>query len=148
MKLYLGADHRGYHVKEQLKRSLQPTHEVVDLGAHELSGQDDFVDFAASVGKAVAQDPASRGILLCGSGVGMCIAANKVPGVRCAVGHSVDEVRAARHDDDVNVLSLAADFLTFEQILSIAEAFLKTDFAQEDRYVRRLAKIGELENHG
>jgi ribose 5-phosphate isomerase B len=146
MKIYLGADHRGYSLKEILKNELM-THEVIDVGAFEHQPRDDFVDFAAGVALKISTDLEARGILLCGSGAGMCIAANKVPGVRCAVGHSVKEIQAARHDDDINVLALPSDFVTQENAGAIIQAFLTTEFIPEDRFVRRIAKIKELETH-
>lgn len=147
MKVYIGADHRGFALKEQLKQQLSG-YEVVDVGAFSHEPQDDFVDFASAVAQKVATDNESRGILICGSGAGMCIAANKIAGIRCSVGHSVEEVRASRHDDDINVLALPADFVPASEAPKIIDAFLTTAFLPEERFVRRIAKITNLENHG
>jgi len=117
------------------------------MGAFSHEPLDDFVDFAKAVALKVSSDREARGILLCGSAAGMCIAANKIPGVRCGVGHSVKEVQAARHDDDINVLALPADFIEKGEALPIVEAFLTTEFIPEEKYMRRIAKIRELETH-
>jgi len=148
MKIYIGADHRGFPLKETLKAYLATkNYELVDLGASQLEPQDDFVDFAKLVAVKVASDSESFGILLCGSGAGMCIAANKVVGISCAVGHSPQEIQAARHDDNINVLSLPADYVSVEQAKAIIDTFLTTAFASQDRFLRRIAKIKELETN-
>jgi ribose 5-phosphate isomerase B len=146
MKIYIGADHRGYQLKEFLKDKLTD-YDVIDMGAYEHAPQDDAVDFAALVSQKVAGDPSARGVLICGSGAGMCIAANKIGGIRCSVGHSADEVKASRHDDDLNILALPADFISQEESVEIVKAFLHTEFAPEERFVRRIAKTMELEKH-
>lgn len=148
MRIYLGADHRGFDLKQALKAALAAMeYEVVDLGATAIDVQDDFVDFARLVALKVAGDPDARGILLCGSGAGMCIAANKVSGIRCAVGHTVGEVQAARSDDNINVLSLGVDYVSEDEAQKMVQAFLTTEFTPEERFVRRIAKIKELEAH-
>lgn len=146
MKIYIGADHRGYQLKEFLKDKLTD-HDVIDMGALEHVPTDDAVDFAALVAQKVAGDQEARGVLICGSGAAMCIAANKIGGIRCSVGHSVEEVKASRHDDDLNVLALSADFISQEEAVDIVKVFLDTEFAPEERFIRRIAKITELENH-
>jgi ribose 5-phosphate isomerase B len=146
MKIYIGADHRGYQLKEFLKDKLTD-HDVIDMGALEHTPTDDAVDFAALVGQKVAGDQEARGVLICGSGAAMCIAANKIGGIRCSVGHSVEEVRASRHDDDLNVLALPADFISQDEAVDIVKAFLTTEFAPEERFIRRIAKTMELEKH-
>lgn len=148
MTIYLGADHRGFKLKESLRTFLADTsYNVVDMGAQNLEPTDDYVDVAKLVAQKVAGDKDSRGILLCGSGVGMCIAANKIPGIRCAVGHTRDEVQAARQDDDINILALAGDYLTEKQAFALVDAFLRTEFLPEERFLRRIAKLGELDRH-
>ncbi|CAN5165482.1 ribose-5-phosphate isomerase [soil metagenome] len=144
MKIYIGADHRGYQLKEFLKDKLTD-YEVIDMGAFEHAPQDDFVDFAKLVGHKVATDREARGILTCGSGAGMCMAANKIAGIRSTVAHSAEEVKASRNDDDLNVLVLPADFISQEEAVAITQAFLTTEFAPEERFIRRIAKITNLE---
>ncbi len=146
MRIYIGADHRGFALKETLKKKLSG-HEVIDMGAITHEPTDDFVDYAALVGQKVRTEPEARGILICGSGAGMCIAANKIPGIRCSVGHSSDEVKASRHDDDINVLALPADYVSEAQVDDIINAFLTTEFTPEARFVRRIGKITQLETH-
>jgi len=146
MNIYIGADHRGFELKERIKKSLGEE-SVFDMGAITQNPQDDFVDFAALVGQKVASDKDARGILICGSGAGMCIAANKLSGIRCSVGHSAEEVVACRHDDDINVLALSSDFVTSDEALAMVKAFLTTPFTPEERFIRRIAKIMELERH-
>lgn len=147
MKIYIGADHRGFTFKEGIKEAISQYGQVLDVGADSMAVEDDFVDFAKRACANVIGDPESRGILFCGSGVGMAIAANKIPGIRAAVGHNSDEIRMARHDDDINVLCLSADTLEVEDAEEIVEAFLTTAFSYHERYARRVAKIKELETH-
>lgn len=148
MVIYLGADHRGFELKEILKRYLGDAgYEVVDMGNPQKDDADDYPDFGRRVAEKISRDPLmSRGILICGSGAGMDILANKFRRVRSVLGFSPDQVFDARHDDDVNVLSLAADHLTEEAAKKIVDVFLKTPFGGEERYRRRLDKIADLEN--
>ena len=147
MKVFLGADHRGFELKEKLKEWLKDHgYAVEDLGAHELKPEDDYPDFAFAVAEKVAEDPVgNRGVLLCGSGAGMDIAANKVRGIRATVVWSRESAEHARSHDDVNAVSLAADWTSPEQAGEIVRAFLDTPFSGEERHVRRLKKIGEVE---
>ena len=142
--IYLGADHRGFELKNRLKQYLiDQGFEITDLGDDHLDAQDDYVDFAKKVADAVIQDPQNRGILLCGSGVGVDIVANKIDGIRSALVQ--DEARAiqSRQHEDVNVLALPADLLEEDQVNRIAKAFLTTDFSGEPRHERRLEKLEE-----
>ena len=146
MKVFLGADHRGFKLKEELKKFLiEKGYEVEDCGAFKYDQTDDYPDFALRVGEKVARDASARGILLCGSGTGMDAAANKVKGVRAALVFSAPIARAARNDDDLNVISLPADFLKPQEAEEIVEVFLKTPFEAVERRVRRLQKIAEIE---
>ena len=146
MRVYLGADHRGFELKERLKKFLiEKGYEVEDIGAFKYDQNDDYPDFALAVSEKVSKDPSARGVLLCGSGTGMDAAANKVKGIRATLASSAQIVRAARNDDDVNVISLPADFLSVEKAEEIADIFLKTPFEAVERRVRRLQKIAEIE---
>ncbi|MBI5045286.1 MAG: RpiB/LacA/LacB family sugar-phosphate isomerase [Candidatus Levybacteria bacterium] len=146
--IFIGADHRGFELKNEIVKSLMDKkYSVVDMGADQENKTDDFVDFATLVGGKVSTTPDAFGVLLCGSGVGMCIAANKIPSIRCAVGHSLEEIRLARQDDNINILSLSADTLSKEDAISFVEEFLETDFVPQERYLRRIAKIESLEHH-
>ena len=146
MVIYFGADHRGFALKQKLMPVLKERgYEVVDMGASEAVEGDDYVDYAKLVGERVSADPESRGVLICGSGAGMAIAANKFRRVRACLGMSNDEVFDARHDDDLNVLCLASEFVSEEDAKSMLNIFLTTPFSSEERYQRRLNKIAELE---
>ena len=114
------------------------------MGAFEYDHEDDYVDFAISVGEKTVEK-GGRGIVICGSGVGVDIAANKVAGVRCGLGWEADQVHAARKEDNINVLALPADNVEEEKALKLAETFLETEFVQTDRYLRRIEKISRFE---
>jgi ribose 5-phosphate isomerase B len=146
--LYLGADHRGYFLKEKLKAWLGVRGVVFqDLGAEVLDADDDYPDYAAAVAREVAKKPEeNRGILICGSGAGVCIVANKFRGIRAAVATSQNMARAIRNDDDTNVLCLASDETPEERAFEIVDTWLHTPFGNEERYRRRLSKISDIES--
>lgn len=145
--LYIGSDHGGYNLKEQLKQYFEKNGiQYQDVGPFSLDPQDDYPKFSAEVAKKVAEDPQNnRGILLCRSGQGVCIAANKIKGVRAATSWNEAVAEASRHDDNANVLCLPSDYISEEQAQSVVESWLKAEFTQEDRHRRRLAEIQELE---
>lgn len=144
--IYIGADHRGFELKEQLKKRLiSEGYEVTDLGNNHLDPNDDFVDFAQKVAEAVTGDPKNRGIALCGSGIGMSIAANKLAGARVALVWDTVYAKQAREHLDANILALPAERLDEESAWEIIQTFLTTDFSGEERYLRRLNKLAEIE---
>jgi len=146
MKIYLGADHRGYGLKEKIARWLfEWGYEFSDLGADYLDPGDDYPLYAEKVGSMVADSENSLGILLCGSGVGVEVAANKIDGVRAAIGKSPEQVKAGRGDDDMNVLVVAADFTKENEAKEMVRAFLKTKFEGKSRFKKRLEDIKRLE---
>ena len=146
MTIYFGADHRGFELKTQLKVIAgQAGHRVVDLGNTVLDSADDYPDFAARVAEKVSIDSQSRGVVICGSGVGVDEVANKFQGVRSALAISKEQIAAARQDDDVNVLSLAADFTDAGTAADILKTFLATPFVNVERHRRRIEKISKLE---
>ncbi|MEK7181377.1 MAG: RpiB/LacA/LacB family sugar-phosphate isomerase [Patescibacteria group bacterium] len=146
MKVYFGADHRGFNLKEILKKQLEENFEVVDLGNKVYDEGDDYPDFAAQVAARVSADPLnSKGVVICGSGAGVDVVANKFAGVRSVLGISPEQVKAARSDDDVNVLSIAANFTKDEEASAMLKVFLETQFSGEERYKRRIEKISEIE---
>lgn len=146
MTIYLGADHRGFELKEKLGNYLKSGgYEAVDLGNDHYDETDDYPDFAYKAALEVGKDPLSRGILICGSGMGMDVAANKIKGVRATVAYSKEAARHARTNDDINVITLSGDSLEFEEAKEIVDIFLKTEFSGEERHVRRLKKIEEIE---
>jgi ribose 5-phosphate isomerase B len=145
MKLALSADHRGVSAAKQLADRLRSTGHTVSLMGN-MSGETcDYPEPAALVGQAVAGKDADLGILLCGSGIGMCIAANKVKGVRAALVHDELTAEMARSHNDANVLCISADLLGQRLIEKIADIFLATGF-QGGRHERRVRKIAAIEN--
>ena len=144
MRIALGADHAGFVLKQHLRRSLeQHGHEVVDVGTNSPDSCD-YPDFAAAVAHEVAAGRAERGVLVCSTGVGMSIAANKVPGIRAALGTNVEEVYLVRSHNDANILTLGARYLDESEADALVDTFLTTEF-DGGRHARRLAKIAALE---
>ncbi|MBT3249913.1 MAG: RpiB/LacA/LacB family sugar-phosphate isomerase [Candidatus Pacebacteria bacterium] len=147
MKIYIGADHRGFELKEHLKLWLiEEEYEVVDCGNEKYDPEDDFTDFSFAAAEKVQSDPESRGIVICGSGVGVNISANKVKGIRASTGINADEVRHARQHDDLNVLAISSEYSDFQQAKEMIIIFLTTPFKSEERYLRRLDKIRKYES--
>jgi len=168
MKVFIGADHRGFRLKEELKRWLTGLgHEVVDCGNTVYDKDDDYPDFSFAVAEAVSSEcrgstsqdrlaasgstisaPGSllpcAGIVVCGSGVGVTIAANKVAGIRCSTASCAAEVKCGREDDDLNVLAISADYGS-GKAREFINVFLSTPFVGRERYIRRLKKIEERE---
>ena len=146
--IYLAADHRGFVLKEELKEYLAlQGYEIEDLGAFQLDPNDDYVDFAIAASEKITRDPGrERGIFICGSGVGMDVVANKFKGVRAALCPDKDAAIQSREHGNTNVLVLAADNGSIEKSKEVVDAWLKTPFSGEERHVRRLKKIEEIEN--
>lgn len=148
MVIYLGSDHRGFALKESVKDYLkQSGYEVVDMGALSEVPDDDYPDYASAVASRVSSDAygGSRGIVICGSGIGVCVVANKYPNIRAGLVASSDQAYAAKSDDDINVLCLASDFMEDSAAKMIIASWLQTAFSGEDRHKRRLRKIQEIE---
>lgn len=147
MKVFLGADHRGFSLKEALKQTLVPDgYNIEDMGAFAQDPNDDYPDFAYAVARRVAENPKNdRGILICGSAMGMDVVANKIKGIRATVAYSKESAAHARTNDDINVIALAGDVLHSDEAAEIVNIFLKTPFSNENRHVRRLSKVKEIE---
>lgn len=150
MKVYIGADHRGFELKQGLVAWLKEEKvEHEDVGALALVSDDDYVDYAAGVAQMVSDDAKagrdSRGVLICGTGVGVDVVANKFTGVRSGLCYSKDQVKLARNDDDINVLSLAADYIPLKDAIDMVRTFLETSFSEEERHKRRIEKISTYE---
>ena len=146
MIVAVGSDHAGYPLKSVVVDCIRAAgHEVKDCGAFELDPLDDYPDFAAGVARAVASGSAERGILVCGSGVGASVAANKVKGVRCALCHDTFSARQGVEDDDMNVLALGARIIGPSLAQECINAFLHARFSKADRHKRRLDKVIALE---
>ncbi len=144
MKIAIAADHAGFALKEQLRRKLEADgNQVVDFGTNSAESCD-YPDFAQSVAREISQGRSDRGILVCATGIGMAIAANKVDGVRAAPAQSEDEVRLTREHNDANVLTLGARYLDEGRALELIHIFLNTQFSG-GRHARRVAKIAQLE---
>lgn len=147
MVVYLGADHRGFELKKSIGMFLLDSgYEVVDLTPQKSEG-DDYPDVAAKVAKNVHDNlDHSKGIVICGSGAGVDIVANKFRKIRSVLGFTPDQVFDSRHDDNANVLSLSADFTDYETAKNMAKIFLETKFEEkEERFTRRLRKILDIE---
>ena len=148
MKIYIGADHNGFQLRNSLMKYLkQAGYDVVDDGDKKLDPADDFPVFAQQVVTDVlsSSDDSPRGILICGSGQGMCMAANRFRGIRALLGYDRESVRSARNDDDANVLCLPADILKKDTVNVLVETFLNTPFAAAPRFVRRIKEIDNLQ---
>jgi len=145
MRVALGADHAGFSLKQELAAYLKGLgHDVLDLGTHN-SDPADYPDYAEAVGEAVLNGEAERGLLVCGSGVGASVAANKLPGIRAAVCHDTYSARQGVEHDDMNVLVLGARVIGVETARELARAFLAARFSNEERHRRRLEKLKALE---
>ncbi|MFA5135092.1 MAG: RpiB/LacA/LacB family sugar-phosphate isomerase [Patescibacteria group bacterium] len=146
MKVFLGADHAGFALKEALETYLRRhKYDVVDLGNTQFEKNDDYPDFAFKVGEAVARTRGSRGVLVCGSGVGMGIVANKVRGIRATHASSPKIALVARRDDDANVISLGGRFMSPREAQKVVRVFLTAPASTASRHRRRLDKVKRYE---
>jgi ribose 5-phosphate isomerase B len=145
LRVAISADHGGFALKNELFSRLAGKYEISDLGAYVFDASDDYPDFAFSTARAVVSGRAERGILVCGSGVGACIAANKVPGIRACLCHDTYSAHQGVEHDDMNVLCLGARAIGVEVAHELTVAFLNARFCNEERYRRRLNQILALE---
>lgn len=141
--IVIGSDHAGYCLKEKIKERLAGKYKVIDKGT-ESEGKCDYPDYSYKVAKEVAKGK-SLGILICGTGIGMSIAANKVKGIRAALCCSEFMAKAAREHNDANILCLGARILEENEALKIVDAFLTSDFSKEERHVKRVKKMMQIE---
>ena len=147
MKIALGADHAGFELKEGLRGVLAgQAHEVLDLGTFDPSQPDDYPDYAVAVGRALQRGQAERGILICGSGVGVSVAANKIPGIRAGLCHDTYSAHQGVEHDHMNVLVLGARVIGPALAEELVGAFLRASPSHEARHERRLRKIQALED--
>jgi len=145
MRIAIGSDHAGFDLKEEMKSFLETLgHEVLDLGTDSTASVD-YPDFAEAVGVALLEKRAERGLLVCGSGVGASVAANKLPGIRAGVSHDTYSAHQGVEHDDVNVLVMGARIIGIEVAREIVQAFLGAQFSNEERHKRRLGKVQALE---
>lgn len=146
MKIAIAADHGGYPLKAILIEALEANnHEVLDLGAHEYDAGDDYPDFARYVGQAIQHKQAQRGIILCGSGVGASVAANKLKSVRAGLCHDNYSAHQAVEHDDINVLCLGSRVVGEAVALELVNTFINAQFSGEERHARRLEKVIAIE---
>ncbi|MEK7558991.1 MAG: RpiB/LacA/LacB family sugar-phosphate isomerase [Patescibacteria group bacterium] len=165
MKIFLGTDHAGFELKEKIKNYLQDKgYEVEDCGAYEFNKDDDYPDFIGKAAEGVSTDPQARGIVLGGSGQAEAMVANKFSNVRCALFYSpavpvfpadvtgrtsadpLEIARLTREHNDANMLSLGARFLKEEDVMKVVEMWLETPFSNDERHIRRLSKLKQIEN--
>ena len=146
MRIGIAADHGGFELKVQLTVALKTAgYEVEDFGAHELVTGDDYPDFVVPLARAVAKGEITRGLAICGSGVGACVAANKVPGVRAALITDSFSAHQGVEDDDMNVMCLGGRITGYALSWDLVKAFLNAHFKGAERFRRRLAKVAALE---
>ena len=146
MRIAVGSDHAGYDLKAEIKRAVEEWgHEVVDMGSHAGEEGVDYPDYARAVAEAVARDEYDCGILICGTGLGVSITANKVPGVRAALCHETYTARMARSHNKANVLCMGGRVLGVGVATDVTRVWLETSYSGVDRHQRRVAKICALE---
>ena len=143
MTIFIGADHRGFELKNKLIEHLQEQNiRVEDMGNYEYDPEDDFPDYAQKVAQAVLQNPDEfLGIVICGSGVGVSVAANRYNGIICALGFNTDQIHHARENDHINVLAIPSDYLSFETVKEMIESFISAKPNLTEKYLRRLKKL-------
>jgi len=147
VKLVIASDHAGFPLKEEVRAYLSKAgHEIVDLGAFTCDPQDDYPDFAERVGEAIKRGEAPRGILICGSGVGVCVAANKIPGIRAGMCHDTYSAHQGVEHDDMNVIVLGARIIGTSLAYELADTFIRAKFSvSEERFRRRFNKVLAIE---
>lgn len=145
--LYIASDHGGHALKKRLVRFVKNELKkaIRDLGPRAYDERDDYPDYAIPLARRVAKEKTAAGILICRNGIGVCIAANKIAGVRAGLGYSIAGAESMKRDDDTNVLCLPADYLSADHAMAILKRWLATDFTGAERHVRRLSKVAALE---
>ena len=147
MRVVLGSDHAGFELKQQILEYVREFgHEVLDVGTHDTSSVD-YPDFAEAVGTAIVNNKADRGILMCGSGIGSVIAANKIPGIRAGICHDCYSAHQGVEHDDMNVMVIGARIIAIALARDLVKIFLEAKFLEEARFKRRLDKVKKLERH-
>lgn len=148
MNIGIAADHGGFELKVKLSEALKAAgYEVIDFGAHELVVGDDYPDFVVPMAKAVSRSEVERGLAICGSGVGACIAANKVPDVRASLITDSFSAHQGVEDDNMNVMCLGGQITGYNLALELALSFLHAHFKADERFIRRLEKVAALERN-
>lgn len=146
MKIYIGSDHAGFELKEKLKPYLKKLkYNFTDTGNIKFDKNDDYPIFAARLAIKVSKDKNSKGILVCGSGQGVCIVANKIKGIRATVAEHIKDATLARNDDDCNIICLPGRAISLDKAKKIVKKFLETEFGSAPRYKRRVNEIKKIE---
>ena len=145
-KVIIGSDHAGYDMKERVKKELGNEYQFIDLGTNSEESVD-YPVYAEKVAKQVAVTPGAQGVVICGSGIGVSIAANKVHGVRAALGYSKNAAALARQHNNANVIATAGREGVMDDPVEIVRTFLETDFSGDERHARRVKEIMDIENH-
>lgn len=145
-KVVIGSDHAGYPLKERVKQVLGDEFEFIDVGTDSEESAD-YPLYAQLVGQEVVVTPGVQGVVICGNGVGICIAANKVNGVRCGLAYSIDAARCARQHNNANVVSVGGRSSMMDDPIDIIKTFLTTDFSGEGRHARRVEQIMDIERN-
>ena len=149
MRVAVGADHAGFEMKGVIISWLgSKGHQVTDLGAHVLDPNDDYPDFAVAVASSLRSRETEKGVIICGSGVGACITANKVKGIRACLCHDTYTARQGVEHDDMNVVCIGGQVIGIELAKTVLEAFLEARFIPEPRFQRRLDKLAQVEENG
>lgn len=141
MKIFICSDHRGFTLKNQLFVYLKKNFEVIDCGNTNYDPNDDYPNYAKIVASNVSKNPFSFGIVICGSGIGVCITANKIKGIRCGLGFDTEQIKHARENDHINILALSSDYIDLQKNKAIVDIFLNTKEKNEDKFLRRINKI-------
>lgn len=144
-KITIGADHRGYALKENIKRLLSGLFEFIDIGTHSVEAVD-YPDIASAVAKKIIAGESERGIVICGSGVGASVAANKFKGIRAAICHDTFSARQGVEDDAMNIVCLGSGVIGESLAVDVIKAFMNAKFKTEERFIRRLEKVKKIEN--
>jgi ribose 5-phosphate isomerase B len=148
MRIGIATDHGGFLLKTNIEELLRKDgHELVDFGASQLTADDDYPDFVIPLARAVASGEVERGIAICGSGVGACVAANKVSGVRAALIHDIFSAHQGVEDDNINMICLGGRVIGYAVAWDLVKAFLGARFSGEERHRRRLEKVSRLEQN-
>lgn len=146
--IYIGSDHRGFELKQKITEFLKTQNiQVIDCGNAIYDINDDYPDYAAEVARKVVEDKNSLGIVICGTGVGVSIAANKIPGARAALLDKIETTAIAKAHNHINILALSSALITDEAAFDIVSTFIQTEPSYLDKHIRRITKITELENN-
>ncbi len=143
-KVLIASDHAGYEVKEQIKKTLASEYEFIDLGTDSTDSVD-YPEYGEKVAQRVAVDSDLLGIVVCGSGEGICMAANKVKGARCGLGYSIESAKGSREHNNANVIAVPGRMKIMDDPADIVRTFLMTDFSTEERHARRIKQMMEIE---